>query len=57
MQTDITWCDWNCPVAKCERNLDHLDGENMTLDEWNHVSISRFTSCPHYGKEKDNDVQ
>ena len=53
MQTDITWCDWNCPVAKCERNLDHLDGENMTLDEWDHVSIARFTSCPHYGKESE----
>ena len=57
MKTDITYCDWNCQFENCERNLDHLDGENMTLDEWNHVSISRFTSCPHYGKEKDNDVQ
>lgn len=57
MYNDITYCDKDCPVANCERNLDHLDGENMTLDEWNHVSISRFTSCPHYGKEKEDVLQ
>ena len=49
MKTDITYCDYACSCENCERHLANLEGEGLTLDEWEHVSMTQFPDCPNYG--------